>query len=371
LNESDASEHLQDLGWVKADADIMAHLAVIRGVRMRAQYAQGWTPTALKNAYAWGVIPEAKVREEAIGLYLEEKQISGLLERADADREVRMRRRAATKALTGTIRETTASFRAGVIGPDEFTRVMLALGFPQPAVDAIRSAESANASRTASQRMLAAVKRAFLQGKFDEQRARTSMAGLGISPPRIDSYISEWNIEYETGEKLASVTKNISWYVQGLITEEQLRMALKAANVLDADLAVYIAEARAKLDEREGRIQLALQRRTSVQAAQLQKALKTTERQRTDIQRRLKALTPVGLIERMLRSGIHSYQWGVDRLMAIGYPRDTAEQIATMAEVKKERAAPEILSETAPPPVPEGRDQTIFPTTDGDYKRDE
>jgi hypothetical protein len=223
-------------------------------------------------------------------------------------------------AIAHTFQAASQSYRIGIIDRNAFITALTDMGVRADSASIHANAIDAELLAKRVEAVLKAIKRDYLGGTMDPFELSSILSQSGIAVDRQQQYIIEWQALRTLERRTASTEKILSWYVQGILTQDVAFLRLKNLGWSDVENLAHIAEASLKIAKREAAIQQAGFRNAKANAAQIDRLKRQAEQQVLQHQAELRRLTPVGRLIKWYRQGTISEVYFENRLRSMGFP---------------------------------------------------
>lgn len=145
---------------------------------------------------------------------------------------------AAQKEASLSVIET--SYEAGMIDRGAAEAAVTNLGYDRGQVGLILDTADARREVQSMNAALAAIRKAFLSGKYSETQASAAMDRIGIHPKARDAYLQDWPVEKAAAVKELTEAQIASLYKKGIISEAYVVKRLQGLGYDDEDIGLLM-----------------------------------------------------------------------------------------------------------------------------------
>jgi hypothetical protein len=320
IDDAALKNYHQDLGYTAQDSDRFVEVDKLQRARMRANEYRGWSPTKIANAFAMGRLDASQVEEKLTALGGRGQDAQDLMDvaRLDMDRTVFLRARSRQQSRTAW--RVTQALDVGALDETEAERILTELGYPASQAHSVVQSEVAAGRTKVVRQTVMAVRRSLHDGYITGEQASDLLDQAGIVPDKRDQYLGLWAIQNTPRRKRRTASQIVTDLANGMMDTNEALIRLYNLGYDQADQMLYLADAQAKIVQRDARSRAAAQRDARTRAAALQRLEQQAQRQARELRRELEHNAPRSALTRWLKRGIISIAAFRVRMEALGYP---------------------------------------------------
>ena len=325
ITDTDMVGYHQDLGYSLSDSERFVAIDKIVRTRMRASESHGWTPAALANAFSIRAVDETTVYSYMEELGYTPDEANELMERADVELQRSVFLRARSRALNAIVTEIKQALQVGTIHVTQAAKMLNDAGWPLEQATALANAESAAAATARTKQVVEAVRKAFLRGEIAAPTALGLLAQAGIDPDVQTQYLSIWALQQTPNRKRRTASQIVNDVASGMLSTDEALVRLINLGYDEADSMLYLADANAKIAQRQAKMVAQGQRADKSAQANLAKIARDSQRQARQAIKRLEKIAPVSKLQKWAKLGIIGHDLFLRRMTMYGYDPATAE----------------------------------------------
>lgn len=179
-----------------------------------------------------------------------------------------------------TIKQLSNMYAQGELSKDEVIDTMRTLGLKQEQIDkAIKTAEK-KSTAIANRKCIASIKKRYMNGSLDYPQAKQELENVGIATSNMEVLTKGWFCEFASRSKDVPASKNVDWFVRGIISEGELLTRLTNLGYKSDATENWIAEA---FDRRQKQFEA----KARQMAAEEEKRRKEEDKKRKDKQKEI------------------------------------------------------------------------------------
>lgn len=347
LTNEQMREYHADLGYSESDSELFVQVDSVRKVRMRADMSHGWNPAALAKASVNGSLPEDAIKQRMSELGYTTDETKDMLDRAKSDIKSTVVSRARSRVLSGTIKVVGDGIAVGTMSDSDGIALLNAIGWDSETAETIVKIEHARATTARVKHVINHLRGAFLRGEVDQSYVEYELILLGVQSNAISQYVAAWQLEQTPSRKRRTASQITQDVADGNLSVSTASVMLENLGYEDADVRLYLADARQKTVQGEA----ALSAANALAGRSRSAALADLARQSDGISRRavsrLKAQESPSKLMSWLCLGTVTPSYVVARLRLYGYDESSIRNWLRGAKKKSGRCLNELEIETA------------------------
>jgi hypothetical protein len=240
-----------------------------------------------------------------------------------------------------TVKAIEEAYTLGTLSPDQAAEQLSALGFPPESAAQIMAVSDLEFNNSSYKEILEATHSAFRSGAISVQETINALVQQGVQPARATQLVSRWGMLFTMPHKVSSAQEVVKWYKDGFLQIGQAIARLENLGYTDADSLLIVAEAQKGLTDSAAK-QLHAETRTKAEAAKrlLEVAYEHQKQSKAAIAR-AKMLTPLSTLRKWLKDGVINTEYFIERVLQLGYPLDVAEKYLADALREPAKATPQ------------------------------
>jgi hypothetical protein len=320
IDDDTLKNYHQDLGYTEQDSNRFVEVDKLQRAKMRANEYRGWSPTKIANAFAMGRLTPDDVKDKMRLLGASDQEITDLTTVAltDLDRTVFLRARSRQQSRTAW--RVTQALDVGALDETEAERILVELGYPASQAHSVVQSEVAAGRTKVVRQTVSAVRRSLHDGYITGEQASDLLDQAGIVPEKRDQYLSLWSIQNTPRRKRRTASQIVTDLANGMMDTNEALIRLYNLGYDQADQMLYLADAQAKIVQRQSRARAAAQRDARTRAAAIQRLQQQAQRQARELRRELEHEAPRSVLTKWLKRGIITVANYRVRMEALGYP---------------------------------------------------
>lgn len=225
------------------------------------------------------------------------------------------------------VRDIAKAYQIGAIDEDEARGRLTELEFDADEVNSTVEALDFENDIAFIQKAIAAIRKAFINGKYNEQDGRQKLQDMDIAPPRIDQYLDTWKIDLLSIGKEIPAGRIRKLVAEGIINLPEADRRLFNLGYSHDDIQVLLAEMIYDRQIAILKAQIAAEKERQKQI----KLLKQLEKeQRAEHERTKRLLASHGspaMLKRWLSNGLIGPGEVAARLDQLDWPADDAQRL--------------------------------------------
>jgi len=253
----------------------------------------------------------------------------------DATRQIqaadRKRREAASR---DALRAILAAYRLGVIDRVTAAQRLVPYTVDNTERTAMLAAIDAEESMKCVREGLRAIRSAYMHGRMTTEHVSARLEQAGIVPERAAQLVACWQSQRSERRVMASTAAIIGWYKAGLITEDVAYERLVNLGWDQADALLVVAKAERGVTRRGAAAASPASPARMGRARELQDLREAAIAQVHELESQIRQLTPVGLLNYLLKNGRIGEEMYLSRLVASGHTPEEAEQQLLVQKVE-------------------------------------
>lgn len=140
--------------------------------------------------------------------------------------------------------EVCAMFKIGIISEDEGRRILENNRMSKELIDATFTECKLNLRMEEIKKTIEMIRKSRIEGQITEGEARGLLAQTGIQQWRLEGYINQWELEIKIHARVPTLQSISRWYVDGIISEEELISRLQKLRYSDSDINRIVKQMR-------------------------------------------------------------------------------------------------------------------------------
>lgn len=334
IDDAEASQRFQDLGYKPTDADMLVKSESIRRARTVATQTQGFTASNIRKLYVAGKMknPEAIRRLGELGY--PEKPANDAIDAWVRLREVKAVDDGSKAAKSALVTSAKDAVQLGVITEAQAQQTLVRAGFSNDNAASLVSSWVTMDRIRITKLGISYIKKAVMSGMLALNDVQTMLAGLGLTPEKVNEYINSWTYDLTASKRHIAASEINRLLTEGLIDVATARVRLANLNYADPDAQLLIAEAAYRINQNEQKAAAAELRSREQQAKQLIKAIDANKKQLARMQKQLTGLGTVKTLTMWYRNGLIGPAYLTSRLLAMGYQQVDIDLLIEEANIE-------------------------------------
>lgn len=323
LSDAQLQQSYMDHGYTPADAISMVTLERQARFNRRSAESGGWTPQAIGQAAAIGVIDNATATQLMAALGWSAVETTATLQRATTQLSVRVQTRARARLLSQTVTTVRQGIQTGILTDSSAVASLVALGWTQQQATGIVQLEHTAIKAALVKSIIARLKAAYLAGQVTIQYIESELARLQLTPQSIQQYVQTWQLSLTPGRRRRGATQIQADLASGLIDSATAAAMLANLGYTSTDIALYESNARAATVYSEAALQSArrlLPRSSTAAMYQLSKQSLGLSKKMIAA---LRQQEPDSKLLSWACNGVVSLEYVIDRLRLYGWDEDS------------------------------------------------
>lgn len=315
--------------------DVQRHLRISdypKGVR---DYLTGiaYNPLRLvdiRNAYIYNVqgADRSWVNERFLdrGLHPEDAEIATrLVEETKKRREQLDPAQIAKQCARKWLKAMDDGIRLGTVTVQEEQGELIRMGLEPGIIANCTAAARVDLANRLTKEILRAIRHEYLHGGLTDADVDRMLTNAGINAETRLLYRQGWAAQLTLTRKEASANQIVRWYRKGLLHRDVALVRLERLGFASADRALLLAEAEQEIAEALLKEQQAALKAEQAQAKEIERLQREIAAMKARNEARLRRLTPVSLLKRLVQEGRMSDEAFVNRMEAMDYDRESSE----------------------------------------------
>lgn len=334
IDDAEASQRFQDLGYKPADADLLVKSEQIRRARTVTTQTQGYTASNIRKLFIANKLTrnEAVAKLDAIGY-----------PNAPANDAIDAWIKLATlkavddgtkQARTAVITSAKDAVQLGVITEEQARQTLIRVGISADNASSLVSSWITLDRIRITKLGIAYIKKAVMQGMLALNDVTAMLSGLGLTPAKVNEYINSWTYDLTASKRHIAAAEINRLLTEGLIDVATARVRLANLNYADPDAMLLISEAAYRINHNEQKAAAAELKHKEQQAKQLMKAIADNKKQLERMQKQLTGLGSVNRLVTWYRNGLIGPAYLASRLLAMGYQQVDIDLLIEEANIE-------------------------------------
>ena len=173
---------------------------------------------------------------------------------------------------------------------------------------------------------IAQARKDYFAGRDSFQGVWARLSSAGMNQRRIDEQLTKWKIERGQGRIVLSTETALRLMRKGIITYDEAYRRLINLNWANADALLRLSEVQFLMQEDVARELQAQQMDRRRQAKEVERLVREMQARIEKLQGELRRNTPITTVLKWLKGGRVNADWARNRLLAMGYSADVADQ---------------------------------------------